>query len=267
MRQAVVSSRHKSYSVEAIVVRAADFGEADRLVTLLTPFKGLVRAVARGARKPKSRIGGSADLLRHVKASLHEGRSLDGLSQVQSLDSFRSIRSDLSRMSTALYICELAERFSVEGGPNPPLFDHLLKTLRTLDAEQYRPLFSRWFEVRLLHLNGFLPVIGACVDCGTPLEPRDHVFSTARGGLVCPECRATESDVLLPASIGAIKLLRHMARSEWDRVRPLQAGDDEVRQASRILREHLHFVLDRNVRSTAFMDEVTSFQDRVTGQV
>ena len=262
----MVSSRPRSYSVEAVIVRASDFGEADRLITLLTPHRGIVRAVARGARKPKSRLGGNTDLLLRVKASLNEGRSLDSLSQVESVNGYRSVRTGLEKMSTGLYLAELAERFSVEGGANPQLFDHLCATLDLLDSEPFHPLMPRWFEVRLLRLNGFLPVIDRCVDCGTALEPQDHVFSPSRGGLVCPDCRAKESDVLLPAGVGSIKVLRHMARSEWDTVRPLQIGEEDLRQVGRILREHLHFVLDRNVRSSAFMDEVTRWRSTLKAE-
>ncbi len=100
----MVSPRFRSYTVDAIVVRANDFGEADRLITLLTPFRGLVRAVARGARKPKSRIGGNVDLLRHVRVSLNHGRSLDSVSQVETQNGFRSIRADLARTSIGLYL-------------------------------------------------------------------------------------------------------------------------------------------------------------------
>ncbi len=256
----MVSSRPRTYSVEAVVVRASDFAEADRLITLLTPFRGLVRAVARGARKPKSRIGGNVDLLRHINVSLNEGRSLQSVSQVQSVSSLRGLHSGLEKMSTGLYMAELAERFSVEGGSNPPLFNHLVRMLQVLDAEPMHPLMSRWFEIQVLRLNGFTPTITQCVDCGAELKPQGHVFSPERGGIVCPECRAAESDVLLPASLNTVKLLRHIARAQWEAVRPLHTGEDELRQIGRILKEHLHFVLDRNVRSTAFMDEVTRWR-------
>ncbi len=256
----MVSSRPRTYTVDAVVVRASDFGEADRLITLLTPFAGLIRAVARGARKPKSRLGGNVDLLRHIRVSVAEGRSLHSVSQAQSITSLRGLHSGLEKMSTGLYMAELAERFSVEGGSNPALYNHLVDTLRSLDTEPIHPLLPRWFEMQLLRLNGFLPAIVQCVDCGAQLEPEDHVFSPERGGLVCPDCRATESDVLLPASLNCIKLLRHMSRSRWEGVQPLSAGEDESRQVGRILKEHIHFVLDRNVRSTAFMDEVTRWR-------
>lgn len=256
----MVSSRPRTYSVEAVVVRASDFGEADRLITLLTPFSGLVRAVARGARKPKSRIGGNVDLLRHIRASLNEGRSLHSVSQVQSVSSLRGLHSGLEKMSTGLYMAELAERFSVEGGSNPALFNHLVHMLQILDSQLMHPLMSRWFEMQVLRINGFTPAVTECVDCGAELEPQGHVFSAERGGIVCPDCRAAEGDVLLPASLNTVKLLRHIARAQWEAVQPLQSGEDELRQVGRILKEHLHFVLDRSVRSTAFMDEVARWR-------
>lgn len=256
----MVSSRPRTYSVEAVVVRASDFGEADRLVTLLTPFAGLVRAVARGARKPKSRLGGNVDLLRHIKVSVNEGRTLHSVSQAQSISSLRGLHSSLEKMSTGLYVAEMAEKFSVEGGSNPALFNQLVQMLQTVSDEALHPLMPRWFEVQVLRMNGFLPAINECVDCSAQLEPQGHVFSPSRGGIVCPECRASESDVLLPASLNTVKLLRHMARAKWDAVRPISAGEDDVRQVGRILKEHLQFVLDRNLRTTAFMDEVTRWR-------
>jgi DNA repair protein RecO (recombination protein O) len=163
-------------------------------------------------------------------------------------------------MSTGLYLAEVAERLSVEGGPNPPLFKQLIEMLHILDSEPVHPLLARWFDMQVLKINGFLPAIGECVDCGSTLEPEGHVFSPARGGLVCPDCRATENDVLLPASMNTIKLLRHLARSPWDGVRPLSPGENETRQAGRILREHMQFVLDRHLRTSAFMDEVARWR-------
>jgi DNA repair protein RecO (recombination protein O) len=261
MSEQVVSSRPRTYSIEAVVVRASDFGEADRLITLLTPFRGLVRAVARGARKQKSRLGGNVDLLRYIKVSVSEGRSsLHSVSQAESLSTLRGLHSGLEKMSTGLYLAEIAERFSVEGGSNPALFNQLVHMLQVLDAEPLHPLMARWFEVQVLRINGFLPEIGACVDCGDALEPANHVFSPVRGGLVCPDCRASESDVLLSASLNTIKLMRHMVRAQWDAVRPLECTEDALRQVARVMREHMHYVLDRNVRSSAFMDEVTRWR-------
>ena len=231
-------------------------GEADRLLTLLTPDRGLVRAVAKGARKITSKLGGHLDLLRHVSLSLNEGKSLYSVGQVESIESFRVLRDDLGRLSAGMYVAELAEQFSVEDAPAHVVFRLLLRTLGLLQTTSSIALLARWYEVRLLQTSGFMPELGRCAECGDTLEPADHVFSTERGGLRCPKCRPGAKGIVLPAGVATIKLLRHIARSDWPAVEGLRASDDTLRQAERILREHLRYVLDHRIMSIPFMDEV-----------
>jgi len=259
-----MTTRARTYKTEGIVLRHSDIGEADRLLTLLTPDRGLVRATARGARRPTSKLGGHLDLLRHVILSVHVGRTLDTVTQAETVASFPRLRSNLDGMSRGLYLAELAERFSAEGAPNFAVFrllagalDHL--ETRAAAAETGRTpadLLLRWFELRLLALTGFQPGFHDCVECGAELQPEDHVFSAERGGIVCPNCRAAGGDVLLPASVPALRLLRNLGRADFPSVSGLRLGQQESRQAERILRAHITYVLDRAVRSAAFMDEV-----------
>lgn len=260
----VASSRPRTFRCEGIVLRHRDMGEADRLLTVLTPDRGLVRAVAKGARKSTSKTGGHLDLLRHVSLAIAESprSSLATVSQVDTIESYRSLRDDLDRLSRGLYLAELAERFSVEEAAGRPLFDLLAKSLRELETTPAPDLLLRWFEGRLLALSGFAPQVQTCVECGAELEQREHLFSAERGGVVGPECKATGGDILLPAGVAAIKLLRHLARADWSEVERLRAGEEGLQQAERVLRAHLRNVLDHVVNSTAFMDEVRKRQGK-----
>jgi DNA repair protein RecO (recombination protein O) len=250
-------SGFRTYRTDGIVARLHDLGEADRIVTVVTSDRGIVRAVAKGARRPKSKIGGHLDLLRHVSLSVHEGRNLDTVSQAETIDGFRTLRGDLSMLSHGAYLAEVAERFSVEGSSNPALFRLLLTGLQALEEGGAPSMLARWFEVKLLQLSGFMPEIRKCVECGKELPQTDHVFSSERGGVVCDDCRSSGGgDVLVPAPVPAIKLLRHMARSEWDAVALIVIEREDARNVERILRDHIHRVLDRTVKSEAFMDEV-----------
>ena len=249
-------SHSRSYSVNAIVVRSIDFGESDRLVTLLTPYKGLIRAIARGARKPRSKLGGNVDFLRHISLSINRGRSIDSISQADVLSTFNSIRSDLTKTSAALYLSELTEKFSVEGPGNPDNYNLLLKALKILDIEKNNYNLPRWFEVQLLRMNGLMPEIKTCVDCSKHLLPNPQVFSAARGGLLCSTCRTSENDILIPASVGSIKMLRHMFNSNWTNVRQIKVPQKEKRQLARLLQDHIHYVTDRQIHSVSFMNEV-----------
>lgn len=249
------------YSTEGVVVRLNDLGEADRIVVLLTPGRGLVRGVARGARRPNSKLGGHLDLMRHVTVSAHVGRSLDSISQAETVNGFRGLREDLGRLSRGMYLCELAEKFSIEGAPAVGTFRMLADSLDWLQQARSPDLFLRWYEMRILHLNGFQPEVHVCADCGKELERAPQLFSAARGGLVCEECRPAGDDPLLPTSVGAIKLLRYLLRTDWETLDSLRAGDVDRRHVERILRAHLQHVLDRSVRSTAFLDEVSKWPE------
>ena len=238
------------------MVRVIDLGEADRIVTLVTPVHGLVRGVAKAARKPGSRLGGHLDLLRHVSVSVRETRTLHGLSQASTVNGFRGLREGLDRFSRASYISEMAERFSVEAGANQPLFRLLVQVLGTLEKTPNPEMVTRYFEMRLLQLSGFAPELSRCVETGVDLEPADHLYSPERGGLVSNEARPVGESALLPASLNTIKLLRFLARTDADQADGMNVGQDENRQLSRILRAQVHQVLDRDLRSEAFMDEI-----------
>lgn len=257
----MVSSRPRLFTTEAVVLRHSDLGEADRLLWLLTPQRGVIRATARGARKPGSKLGGHIDLLCYVKLSMREGRELHGVSQADTIDAFRNMRTDIGRLSRGLYIAELAQRVSVEDAPAPAVFRLLVNSLGWLATTENADTLVRWFTLRLLTITGFRPELGACAECGDELEPADHVFSAERGGLLCPGCRSQGSDVLQPASLGAIKVLRHLARSDFPAVDSLNIGSEERRQIERILRSHANSVVDRGVRSSAFLDEVRDWPE------
>ena len=164
-----MTTRSRTYSTQGVVVRQRDIGEADRLLWIITPDHGIIRAVARSARKPGSKLGGHIDLLRHVALSMRTGRTLDQVSQAETVSGFISLRQDLVRATTGSYVAELAERFSVEGGSNRQLFDLLVSALGYLQTTERAQWLPRWFELRLLSISGFMPELYACVDCGGEL--------------------------------------------------------------------------------------------------
>ena len=258
---AMAAAEPRFYSTEGVVLRHSDLGEADRIVVLLTPRRGLVRAVARGARKPTSKLGGHLDLMRHVSISARPGATLDTISQVDTVSGFPRLRKDLGRLSRGLYMCELAEKFAVEDAPAPGMFRMLVDGLEWLETARSPDLFLRWYELRILQLNGFQPEVQRCADCGGELQPESHTFSPARGGIVCPSCRPAGADQLLPAGVGTVKLLRYLRRADREGLESFRVGDQERRQVERILRTHLQFVLERALRTTAFLDEVRQWAE------
>ncbi len=122
-----------TYRDEAIAIRSIRLGEADRIVTFITPENGKVRAVAKGVRKTKSRFGGRLEPLNHVSLLLYEGRELDIVSQVETLNSPAPLLTDLDRLTQGLALLEAVDQLALEREPAPELYRMLVGALRTLE--------------------------------------------------------------------------------------------------------------------------------------
>lgn len=188
------------YRDEGVVLRTIKLGEADRIVTVQTRERGKVRAVAKGIRKTSSRFGGRLEPTSHVALQLYEGRELDTITQVESMESFRLLREDLDRLARALTLLEAVDLVGQERQPDPRLLDMLLGGLRALERRE-SPTLVPAFLLRLLAHEGLAPEVDGCVACGG----RDDLvaFDHASGGVLCGNDR--RGVTLAP---GALNLLR-----------------------------------------------------------
>lgn len=154
------------YRDRGVVLRTYRLGEADRIVVVLTPHHGKVRAVAKGVRKTKSRLGGRLEPASHVDMLLYEGRGeLDVVSQADTVDAFPSLRADLDRLGRAVALLEAADQLALDRAADHALYDMLVGALRTL-ARADAPLVVPGFLLKALALEGFRPQVDACVACG-----------------------------------------------------------------------------------------------------
>ena len=170
-----------------VVLRSYPFGEADRVVVLLSPYRGKVRAVVKGIRKTTSRFGGRLESFAVVEVVVYEGRSLDTITQVETVEAFPRLRSDLGRVTAAAVMSEGIDAVAQEGEPSVALFDLLVEGLGALEAG---PLSADLVPAFLLHLAdvvGVGPSLDVCASCGRG-DVVDR-FSFAAGGAVCATCR------------------------------------------------------------------------------
>jgi DNA repair protein RecO (recombination protein O) len=175
-----------TYRDEGIVLRTMRLGEADRIVTILTAEHGKVRAVAKGVRRTKSRMGGRVEPLSHVTMLCWRGRELDIINQAESLDTFRTIREDMARLAPATTILEIADQVAEQHAPAGELFSMVLGALRSLELTP-SPLLLGAFCLKLLATEGVGPIVDACARCASP-GPL-VAFELSEGGLLCAKCR------------------------------------------------------------------------------
>ncbi|MCS6842378.1 MAG: DNA repair protein RecO [Roseiflexus sp.] len=246
--------RERVYRSEAIIIRRYDIGEADRVLTILTP-SGKRRVVARGARKIQSRLAGHIELFTHTTLMLAIGRNLHIVTQSSPLDRFVHLRADLERIGAAYYVAELADRLIEEESENQRAFELLLGALRALDSGASVDLTLRAYELHLLDALGYRPQLHECASCGATLTEATDRLSPAAGGALCSQCADAEPQAL-SMSLPVFKLLRYL------QVQPLEmAGKLRVSSATRaaaesLLRAYLRHILECDLRSLAFLDDV-----------
>ena len=253
-----MSPRPRVYKTEAIVLRSMDLGEADRVLTVLTPRLGKLRVIAKGVRRPRSRIGGGLQPFSDVQLVLAVGRTFDVVTSTSLEDPHLGLRNDLHSTAAAWYVVELADRFCEGAADSHEAFRLLAQALSALDAgsEIEREVVARWFELALLDAMGFRPELARCLECGATIEPEGNAYSPAGGGVVCPTCE--RSNGARPLSADALKVMRHLQRSPLVGVLTLRLGSALRREVEATLHATVSAVLERELRSRDFLDEVAA---------
>lgn len=240
------------YRDEAIVLRAQKLGEADRIVTLLTRHHGKVRAVAKGVRRTSSRFGSRLEPFMVVDAQLHQGRSLDIVTQVETLGPFaRPICGDYALYTAGTAMLETAERL-VEAEREPSVQQYLLLVgaVRSLAQRAHAAgLVLDAYLLRALSVAGWAPSFTDCARCGTP-GPHS-AFAVASGGAVCGACRPPGSASPAPETFA---LLAALLTGDWP---VADASDQRHRtEASGLVAVFLQFHLERTLRSLRMVERV-----------
>jgi DNA repair protein RecO (recombination protein O) len=258
----------RRYSTEAIIIRHLDFGESDRILTLYTPGKGKLRAIAKGVRRSRSRSAGHLDLFTRASVMIAQGRNLDIVTQAQALEYFSGLRTDLMSAGYAHYVAELLDSFVPDHLPNSQLYALQLTTLR--DLAEHSPgvgdplLRVRAFEMALLDLSGYRPELHRCLACTKTVVPEANRFSSALGGVLCAGCHNHDPQAR-DISIPGLKLLRNLQTGP-DRVLRLQSVDARVgREVESRIHEYIAYRLEKQPKSVAVLTRLESRQPSVVG--
>ena len=241
------------YQTAGIVIRRHKFGEADRLITLFTADFGKVRAIAKGAMRPGSKLGGNVELLTHSQLMLARGRNLDIITQAQAIDIFLPIRDSLELMSCGFYLSELVDTFTEENVQDAEMFDLFLNTLRELARARDSERVLRYFELRLLNHLGYRPQLGRCANCSKQLLPEVNYFSPAQGGVLCRECGYPDMGART-ISVNALKVLRFWLHSDSATAGRVKLSVEITREIKSLMREHIRYILEKQLKSIDWMD-------------
>ncbi len=232
-----------TYRDEAVILRTQQLGEADRIVTMLTKSRGKVRAVAKGVRRTASKFGSRLEPFMVADVLLYEGRSLDTVTQAESLGSYGpDIVQDYQRYTTANVMVETAERLT-DSEASPQQYILLVGALRSLSRGEHPPTLTlNSYLLRALSLAGWAPSLAECAKCSV-VGPHTN-FVVQLGGSVCTACAPTGSVHIRPETAD---LLDALLVGDW-----LRAESYEQRlwgQADGLVSAYTQWHLERNLRS------------------
>jgi DNA repair protein RecO (recombination protein O) len=248
--------RPRTYKTRAIVLAHFDLGEADRIITLLTPVDGKIRAVAKGVRRPRSRIGGSVEPFAELEVVLARGRNLDVITQVSVAHAWLRLRDRLESTATAWYLGELADRAVEERAGAHPVYGLLRRACQLLDDGMAPGRVARWFESGLADALGVRPELDRCVECARTLEESDRFrWVPALGGVLCGAHPPPPAESI-HLGVDALKLLRAYRRLDVEALAALRLPAQVEAEVESAMRRYTRHVLEREARSLDFVDEV-----------
>lgn len=232
------------YRDEGVVLRTHKLGEADRIVTVLTRRTGKIRGVAKGVRRTMSRFGARLEPFTHVDLQLHTGRTLDVVTQAETIRPYgETLVSDYPRYTAGTAMLETADRL-VMAEKEPALRQFLLLVggLRTLGAGEHEPrLVLDAYFLRSLAVAGYAPALEACARCKAPSV---RAFAIVAGGVVCGACRPAGAAV--PAG-ETIALMAALLRGDWHTA---DASEGRHRaECSGLVAAYLQWHLEHGIRS------------------
>lgn len=247
-------------TTEALLLRAVDFGESDRIVHLLTPETGRVAAIAKGARRSTKRFPGTLDFFNQLHVQLERKRGdaqLARLEHARLIRTFHGLREDPGRFALGCYALELLDRLAPEGGRRgdlAALYAFALEALGAIDALPPEPRLRVLLELRLLAAVGLRPELARCVRCGRPLTEQLLQFWIAEGGPLCPACTQPHEEGV-PVHLGTLRALEQSLSFPLLRTGRIALGGAALREAQTVLGRFLRFHVGAVLKSESFVSE------------
>lgn len=241
----------------AFVLRTQDYRDTSLLATFYTLAHGKVKAIIKGGRDARFRMGSTLEPFSLNEIMIYRRRRGGDLHMVTAadlIDRFEPVRRDLEKLGTASYFMELLDQMA-EAEAHPEVFYMLSDALNFL-AEGHSPKrTARIFEVKLLSAFGFMPELGQCVRCGTK-EFDEIYFAVGSGGIVCGKCRAAESPlVMIPK--GVISFLEQAMKRSFSELGPFKVNQEVGEKLERMMRQFLNHHLAYAPKSLLFLEKVT----------
>lgn len=187
----------KHYTTDAITLKSYDLNDADKIVVMYSKEKGLMRSVAKGIKRPKSKLGSRLDLLMANNIQFSRGRNMDVVCQAQTINNFKTIREDISKLMVSSYLSEIVANYGMENDPcAEEVYDLLYSAMEYVAQAETKTkilLTAIKFQLKMMYQTGIMPELNFCLGCRKDLSSENMCFSIEKGGVFCSHCNTVSN--------------------------------------------------------------------------
>lgn len=241
------------FTIDGLVIKTGVTGESDRLVYVLTPRMGILRAFAKGARNTKSKLHAGTSLFSYCTFTVSENKGVYHINEAQVIEIFYDLRNDLERLTVAQYFCEVMLKTIPDGNSDAEYLRLILNCLYFL-CKGKKPLLlvKSVFELRIVCVAGYMPSLIACDTCGE-YETDVMFFDCMLGALYCKNCGRDKQVPEIPASV--VAAMRHIVFSDFKKIFSFELPPEQLQTLNRLSELYLSNCFQQRFRTLDFLNE------------
>lgn len=251
-----------NFITDAINLKSYNLSESDKIIVMYSKEKGLIRGVAKGVKKPKSKLGARMDLLVANTLMLHKGRNLDTICQAEVLNSFYKTRQDIDKICYSTYVTEVVHNFGIEDDPcSARIYDLLYKTLDKISLASNKVeimLAVIKFQMKMMIESGFSIELDDCLSCHKPINETNMYFVAQMGGIICQSCaeKIIYKKKQLPHKMR--NFFKQMAINDFDFIGEYEkkANEKVCTVTFEALKEYINLKSPKKFKSTNILQEI-----------
>jgi DNA repair protein RecO (recombination protein O) len=244
-------------NVQGIVLRSTDYGEGNKIISLLTAELGKVSVMARGAKKSKSRHAAVTQVFTLADFVFFKQKGHMGtLNHADIIEGHHALREDLSKSAYSAYLVEMTDRMLGDEEGSAYIFGQLKAGLSAIEDNKDMQIVIHLYEMKMFELAGYLPVTSSCVSCGAEADLVS--FSPSMGGVLCIRCKHKDP-VSIPVSEGTLKLLKLFPVMDMNRLGAVQVKTETKEQLKASMKAYMDTHIGINWKSRGFIEQMDKY--------
>lgn len=250
------------YITDAINLKSYNLSESDKIIVMYSKEKGLIKGIAKGVKKPKSKLGARMDCLVANTVMLHKGKSFNTICQAECLNTFKQTRTDLDKIFYSMYVAEVVNNFGIEDDPSAnEIYNLLYNALGTISEAQNKvEIFIAVikFQLKMMSESGFSIEFDTCLNCRRSAENQTVYFVPELGGIICSDCAGIVpySKKQMPAKL--CEFFKQMSLNDFDQTGEYeQKANEKVCEVTfGVLKEYIEKKCSKRLKTSQILSEL-----------